>query len=205
MALLAGSIVEATFSGTHSGQRILNVYHYRVSQISTLPYNDEMDQFILQFGSLAAGGMRRTLLDCMPANYTLQQMVAQGVFPQRFRRDVTVVNNAGTRGDAIAPNIAAVVTLHTERAGRSQIGGKHFITGSENDVVLGIIQAGLLANMQLHANACVLPLTATAGGGVYTPVIFHRNTPATPSTDLVGGFPQETSRVMRRRTVGLGI
>lgn len=206
MALPENAIIEATYEGVIHGQTVLNVYHYRVETVSAeISYIGEMTQFLDAFTDPQVGSMRTTFLTVVPSNYTLVRAVAQAVYPQRFRRVVEAVNDNGTVEIAQVTNLQASITTASIVAGRNQIGGKRLCI-SETAATSGLLTGNQLTAVNAHAEAMLDDLQPDAGGGVYRPVIFHRSPNANPKfNDIVIAFGQPQVRIIRRRTVGLGI
>lgn len=203
-ALPFDSIVEVTFRGLLLGQRCLNVFHYRVFVTSTKPtVADEMQALT---ASILAGVDTTILADILavlPGNYNMQQIVAQPIRLLRYRRSVRSVTATGGRADSEVSNIQASITLQTDFSGRSQIGGKRFAM-TPGDAVGGMVNAGLFGLLVGLATTIRLPIIVTDGGGTYAPTIYHRGQAVPISTDITASFAQATTRVIRRRTLGLG-
>lgn len=144
---------------------------------------------------------------CTVENYQMDYMTLQKIDPTRLRAVRQDINAPGTLANPGATvNQAAVVTKHGEEAARWSIGSWHQAglpasaygpTGTIDPAILGALEDAL-------------EILDTAGAAAEVPgtnlqsVLFN---PANPTrvTAVVGMFPQSTARVMRRRTVGLGI
>jgi len=201
-----GSILEFTVVGELAGQTIMSVFHYRVKTASTkLTPQLEQDAFILDVWGLGAGDFRAEYNACLPGNYSSKFVRAQFIWPARQRASQDVTADTGARGGAPMPNVAAVITKKTSLAGRSQIGSLHIPTGSDEDIVEGELVIGFKTDLEVLATNLVGDKVVIDGGGVYTNVIYHREEPVDPWDDITDTVVQSTSRVMRRRTKGLGI
>lgn len=103
------------------------------------------------------------------------------------------------------PNVAAVITLKTDKAGRDQVANKHL-----GAVPLGFYVAGILTEdaINVYDNVAAsltntIPVSNGADEFDLIPVIYHRSGLTTSDT-ITQRQVNNTVRVMRRRTVGLG-
>jgi len=203
-----GDIFQVSFKGSIFGTRILLVHHYRASTVPAGLGVIDATEELLDGVRAGVGGddlLETDYLACLPPEYALDQIVAQLV-SSRYRR---LVYNAGTTGthaaSTEASNQAAVITLQTDNAGRSQISNKH-IGPLPQDVsvqdegeltvayktILGTLLVGLLT-----------PVSQIGGTLIFDPVIWHKNEVVNFSM-LSAGYVQDTLRTMRRRTLFLG-
>lgn len=206
MPLPLGAVIEGVIRGELTGQTILNVFHYRVDNQSTIDnIVDEVDQFLDDWAAIGDGSFMENFMDCQVSNYTQREISAQAIYPVRYVKRSVTTATVGDRGNAGSANLAAVITKRTNLSGRSKVGAVHIAGLTGADFNGGLIQPGFKADLLTFGANIVAPVTASAGGGIYNPCIYHRNI-ANPKTDLITGVVvQDTVRVMRRRTVGLGI
>lgn len=207
MGLPIGSIIEATVLGNLNGQRIMSVFHYRVTVESTIidPALEIVDFNESWFDPAVPLGFAQLYSGSVPENHNITQSAAQVVAPLRRARVTQNVTLTGARAAAAVPNTAVVITKRTAFAGRDQIGSVHLPLDPATDAAGGFVDAALKSVLEAFAAGMLLDVTGTAGGGVYTPVIWHRDAAAPDDFDTVTNtVVQDTTRVMRRRTVGLG-
>lgn len=206
MPLPLGAVLEMSIQGECLGQTILNVFHYEVTTVSTTPsVATEVTNFLTKWRNAAiAGEFMANFLACMPANYTVRKYTGQAIRPERYVRQAQVIPDIGSRENTSVSNLQASITFQTAFAGRSQVGGKRMLM-TEVDADGGFISNALRGALTAFSLNCALPISVTAGGGIYTPIIYHRPPLIDTRRTIIGAFPQETVRVIRRRTVGLGI
>jgi hypothetical protein len=206
MPLPLSAIIEAAYVGECNGQTVMNIFHYRVeTQSSIADVGAEVLVFRQAFGSLGGGSMLAAYLLCMPTNYTLTRVTAQPIYPTRYRRNTQGNEVAGTgSAAALTSNLQASITLTTDLAGRNQNGGKRLLLPGDGFLDGNLVDAQFDALGTLGA-AMILPVTAGSGGGIYNACLFHRPPSVGQYTDITGFIVQRSVRVMRRRTVGLGI
>lgn len=206
MALPENAIIEATYEGVIHNQRCLSVYHYRVEELSSeTTIAGEMTQFLDAFTSNNVGDLMTTYLVFVPENYELIRAVAQPIYPTRYRRFIATVGGTGAGSPSPVTNVQGSITTASPLAGRRYIGGKRLCV-SPTDCENGNLKAATKTILLAHSDAMLEDLQPDAGNGVYRPVIFHRSPNINPRySDMTIAFPQETARVIRRRTVGLGI
>lgn len=207
MGMPLGSVIEASMRGVHFGQQTLNIFHYAVTQVSTTgDLINELDDFLTVFAGLGAGTFRTNFIACMPETYNLTEIRAQQVSLIRSRSTSIIVagGQQGLKSPAISANISASITLQTDRGGRTQVGGKRMATGGTDEVQNGLITPAHQVSLSAFCSNILAPINVAIGAGQYTPVIWHRGAGATVSDPITSAFPQNTARVMRRRTVGVG-
>lgn len=206
MAIPIGTIIEITQQGDLCGQTCMSVYHYVVNIASSTPSGvDELMNLMLQHWNAGPATISEAYLSVTPENYTLRRTYAQAVFPVRARKVVLGQAHQGTTIPATTGNVQASVTLTSDLAGRRHIGGKRvpIAPGLGLD---GIIPPLFKVVVDTYAAECAQPLPVAIGGGEYLPVIYHRPPAPPPHFDLItSSFAQDSVRVLRRRTVGLGI
>lgn len=206
MGLPIDAVVEVTIIGDLFGQTTMNVFHYKVTTISTTvnpltEVRDLINQHFVQPGGVISDAYQ----PAVPNELFIRNVTGQTVAPTRQRRVTALGIQTGGGGVSVTPNLQASITLQTDLAGRNQIGGKRIpmpSSQSSNGETTALYEASL----DSLATACRTPLAVTLGGGVYAPVIYHRGKPVgLNSTVITAAFPQRQTRTIRRRTVGLGI
>lgn len=199
-----GSILQVSVRYTSCGQQLLNVLGYRVITQST-----EGDVQAEQAGLASQLNAANNLIDkmraCMSNETTVQDVTVQFIRDTRFARTVLEVDAPGTIAEPCATaNVACTITKRTEYSGRWAVGAFH-IGGLPNTAYDG----GLIdTDYKTVANALgaqLLDNIGGVGGGLYQPVIIHPPGTHGGYSALIATETQDTLRVMRRRTVGLGI
>lgn len=211
MGQAVGTIIEVTIKYTVNAQINLNILHYVVATQSALATPEaELGQFQSDFISPTGLNFTGFFRPLLATNATLNSTRYQWVFP--VRRAYTALTHGvagtGTYGACTAQNVAAVVTKTTALAGRSQVGSFHLGAVGIN----GYSGGSLAAPYKTDVINNLLPFLvssniATVGGGVYHPILWHKfNTTFNQNYNVLQAVElQDTLRVMRRRTVGLGI
>lgn len=197
-----GAVLAISIEGRQDNQQVITTLHYRLLDNSL---GDGRAAALAMMSNLQQGG---DLFDaykaCLCDAVTDLTMYAQWVTPQRFAYVVSPEAPAmGVIGTAPLPaNVAQVVTRRGEEANRRSISTLHLPGVPVAAVVGGILDGAQKALLQDFADiAC--DANILVGGATLQPCAFTRLAPDT-SKLLVEGFPQDTVRVMRRRTVGLG-
>lgn len=208
MAVLLGDILEVGFEGTIYSQKVLSVFHYRVDVAPTVITDSILSQASVLNEIKATGAQDKVTkyLACISNNYTLDRITAQYIYPARYRRSFLYSGAAATRvGAANTANTSAVITKLTRRAGKSFRGSLHLPGIVNSDYSSGTILAPLNNLMVILASDLINPLTEPGGGaGIWNPIIFHRNAPGSFAEIWNDYAIQQTLRIMRRRTVGVG-
>jgi len=207
MGLPAGSIVKVAVEGLLLGQQTVTSWWYRVRfPGASATVIADLDGLLTYFVA-NVNAPYQAFLACLPSTWDGQFCSAQQITPAlSVRRDVTLVPDAGGRGVTNSSNLSAVVTKGTDQGGRDQIGSFHLPGIADDDQVAGSVSAALLALMGTFASKSLNVLTDPVTAVVYEPILVHRITPSVGSTGtlLTRARAQETIRVMRRRTVGVG-
>lgn len=205
-ALSIGDLALYTLRGSLYDQKIISTYGYLVDAITGTPdLFVALDALIEKLNDV--GGIRATYLGCCPPEYHMEEEWAQKISPTRFRAVKNVVDEFGlfTDGQARTANSAASITRRGDEAVRAAVSTLHVPIGqSGEEIAEGRVTQALLDALNVHAAQIKLDVTTVVGTVTWTPVIPN---PANPGLSIVitDAFAQDTVRVMRRRTVGLGI
>ena len=208
--LATGDIVEIIIRSDVLNQACLTVLHYKVgSTVFAGTYFAQLDEINAHFNVDAITSFPNALANVMAPNTTVSSLTIQRVYPTRSpykRYNATYAGNYPT-GTCLTPNISAVVTKQSEAAGRGRAGALH-VPGISSDAILdGRLSAGMRAAMDTFASFVDDPYVPV-GGSLYmlTPGMFNPRLGAGANFKaVVTAYTEDTVRVMRRRTVGLGI
>lgn len=155
---------------------------------------------------VAVTGLYATYVGCLNVTTDFNYVWIQKIYPTRHVRIPFPGTGPGTNVETELPqNVAAVVTLQNDDAGRQNVSNKHIggipNTFEEN----GLITVAGKAALDGLGAALTEPVTVTVGvfDYTFTPTIYHRQNPII-SPVVNRYYTQSTSRVMRRRTVGQG-
>lgn len=207
-AAFAGQVYLVTLNGLLANQRTMNTFTYVVENVPAGGADQIAVYAALEtFFELPAGIINK-FLDCCPDNYLLENMTIQAIGPgDRLVKTTALQALNGTFGFAAeTANVAGVITRTTEKAGRSQVSSLHIPVGASSDwMANGVMIPGWIT----AASALCLLLDDQIGvvpNLTLDPVIAHGVEVGDPVPDqIIKAVPQTTARVMRRRTVGLGI
>jgi len=148
---------------------------------------------------------------CCPDNWDHTETWIQCVHPDRVMKRVVPINLPGAFPlSAMHTNLAAVIERRAEIADRKSVSTLHVPLPEPSDVgVIGVITDPVYLG-KLNDLATEMKQDITSGGGAPTilrPVVFNpKGLPAPVSNRfIVQTTVMQTMRVMRRRTVGLGI
>lgn len=207
MPLAIGTIVQVSWRSEYQSQRYLFTHTYRVLlNTSTQDTTTDTGSIVLHFQSTAAGTLTARYRLCLATDSVVREIVAQPIHPQRLVRRSITVNYPGTSsGTASTGNVAAVLTLRTQLAGRSQVSNKHIGPPATVDIGAGLIGANLEAAMFNLAGTLDNNQEVPADGAnliTLVPVIFHRGT---GGHDVIVSHAVSTRLgTMSRRTLRVG-
>jgi hypothetical protein len=203
-----GSILEYSVVGQVNGQKTLTVLHYEVSAPSAVgDPNLETNLFMAELEPLGSLNIISTYLSACSSAWTLIETRGQFVGPNRFSYANHPFGLAGSIGsDCRAQNVAGVITKRTLYTGRDQIGSVHMPGVPVSEYAGGEITAGQITRYLAIAAKLTQTVVVPTGGGTYIPVLWHRTQQFPSWSNRVQyTIVQPELRVMRRRTVGLGI
>lgn len=205
--LVVGDIVQTIIESEVLGQRCLNVLYYRArSGMPTVTYFEAMDALNDAVLNGTVSSIVEAMVPLMGDNTKVKRVQSQRVYPSR---DIYVRMAANVLGTVVelcrTPNIAFVITKTSELSGRGRNGSFHLAGVTDQHYTAGYVTEvgiGLLNTLGDKIND---PQVADGGEFVFEPGMYHPGAGAGFNWHyMVGTNSQETVRVMRRRTVGLG-
>jgi len=202
-----GSILEVGIVGRHEGQRTLNLLHYKAENIAAEPldFTPRAEEFFDQLNAL--DGLIPRYLDCVGQDYTLSEIRLQLLSPTRYAYQVFVVNGVGSEAqESLPPNDGVTLTKKNDKVGRHNRGSIHMPAVPTTFVANGYITRAASLVYGNLSHKMIEPITLTQSPSpamAWQPVIYNRLAPSTsPVYNQVQ--IQLTTRVNRRRTVGVG-
>lgn len=201
----AGNVIEYRLQGRLFGQITLNTFHYYVQFDSSLPTYSQSIQAAANGFSTGTNNPTLALLAAQTAEFTLDGIWAQRIYPTRDRAFFSSLSLPGVNtGTCAAPNQAATIEKWSWEGGRHGIGSLHIPGVPVEQQLLGLwtnTYRTILETVATRMKANYAPPTDTPC--IQLPVILNRaNKPN--SKELQGTTVQGTVRVMRRRTIGVG-
>lgn len=207
--LVENSIITLNFDGILDGQQVLLTTAWRLEFVTlSAPDPNMAGLFDAWHGVIdALANLNAAYLDSLSHDMTVPYQFFQAIWPTRYvRRRYTPGDGEGhVIEDALPPNVAHVITLQTDVAVPRRVSNKH-IGGVPSDGTLeGYITAPQKARLDNLRDWLITPTDVTYGGNDYrlNPVMLKWDSPNN-SKRIYTGYTQTTTRVERRRTVGLG-
>jgi len=202
-----GDIVQVAFAGRHAGQRTLNIWHYKLTAVAVggQDWTGYATNLVTQYNN--AGGLTEKYLDCCSDEFQLEEIRVQAIRANRYSYESFPQgpDPGNVAEEALPPNDGVTITKRNEFTTRHDRGSIHMPGVPRTFVSNGsLLAAGTAAYTafaeELKKVMLVTVLTATID---MTPVIYNRSNPlvSQPWSEYI---IQATSRVNRRRTVGLG-
>lgn len=211
--LAIGDVIEVSFEQLLYGQRLLNIRHYVVTTIST-PQFANLDFDGWETSITGVGGITDKMKALASVDWSITGVVFQRIRPTRnarYRIPENIVGSSPTQ--AKTPNVAATIYLTTDFATvhggpfpRGQVSNWHQggipVDAYDGGVVLG----ALSTQLNQLGTQLALPLV-NGNGNEMSPVVYHRKAPTIDESHdpIINHASNPYVRVMRRRTVGLGI
>lgn len=206
MPVAANDIIQLTVEGRKDGQAILNMFCYRVAAApSSGTVSDNITALIAQLWDDPLGTWFTPWLNIMPDDYTLRAVRGQRLAPTRSAYVEVLIQTVGNIAeDPIqTANMSWVFIKQSETAGRWAQSPTHMLLPSMGWASNGELTVGAATERAVFL-ALVPAVVAPGDGGSYEPVIF--NPGRVPNfVRITHVTSKQEIRVMRRRTVGLGI
>lgn len=204
-----------TLTGEYLGQRFMNTFLFRCSAVSGAP-NDVVAIDALHTKLSTVNDLFSKYIACLPGdgNIPVVQAWYQIIAPIRFRKvERTIELSAFGDYATNTANVQASIERFSDFAGRKGVGGIRVPIGTQacSDGLLGaaiLIDLEALAEKMNDIQSTTTPAVSwvpQVGLPGYTPG--DPPTPGNPmdSLDCAGASVKPQARIIRRRTVGLGI
>lgn len=207
MPLPAGTIVAVNFVGDWLAQRYMLTTTWRILITTSVQDTSQDAQSIaVHFTdtSLTTNFIQR-YRQCLGSDYTIREVNAQAIHPIRHvKASVNLAYSGQFIGTITSGNLAAIITLRTQLAGRTQVSNKHIGPLAQESLSGGAPGFGLPAALANFGAKLTQNEVAPAGPNSITlvPVIFHRDS---GQHDVVLNHVVGTRLgTMRRRTLRVG-
>lgn len=201
-SVVAGSIMETVLYGLSSGQVTMNVFHHTVE--SSVSDGIASLEASINTWRGAADRVDKYLAMCSE-DFTIQSVSAQWIFPTRYRR--VVQSTGGDPGliasPALPPNVQATIEWTGFAAGRG-VSGATRVAGIPVNANINGTWVGASRTAALSFGLLMSSPYTTIAGDRFLPITYHRANPAL-SQRIYFWEEKDSLRVLRRRTVGLGI
>jgi len=207
MAYTFGDIVEVSWLQEMFSQVIMNIQHYRVVSSGSSSSDVADNQTFADHLAALTGGAELIGIwsDPLGAEWILRDVRAQKIDPVRSAYANAAINQSGQGGaGADVTNTAVVVSKRGGSGTRRAQGSIHFAGWIPTFFTGGEIQAGVETWWASLQPLWAATQNVVTGSISLQPVIY--NPGATPNFQTVAFWTlQDTVRVMRRRTVRVGI
>lgn len=204
MAVGAGDVLSVTLNGQLCGQTVMNTFHYGMASVSGAPTQDAVAIEVLNKLAVT-GGFYDKFLACCPDNYILNETWVQFILNVRYRKRVGAPSLNGTFGfDADTANVAATISRFGDAANRRNMGSVHIPIGSDVHFLdQGFVKAALLTQLTAFSPFLYTQLVLATLGTIQPILISGAS--ILNAVPLSSAIVQQTARVVRRRTVRVGI
>lgn len=205
MGLAIGDIVALTYGSTFDGDQIRYTLHYRVTVAgSSTTAELDLQAMADNFANNATNTLTAALQAVTESAFNFDFVSAQRVWPARTIRLIKLSSFPGTVADTPMPtNVSIVITKRTLTPGRMGIGSLHL-----SGIPAGAVTSSQVANPATYSTLLTLLAdgrTVPAVTMSIEPGLFNPTRPATFFSRLFDCQLQTTTRVMRRRTLRVGI
>lgn len=199
----AGSIISYTIRGVLNNQEVMSVFHYKMIGAAAPDITLLMDGVNAVLG--AAGSLYARWIDYVNNALVSVKTRIQVIYPVRYAYfEYTQALTVGQGAGLAAPqNVSAAITRRGVDAGRGNIGTIHMPGVNANDIGSGNIVGGAIAKLTLIGSESNVTRASGVAGVDILPILYKRSAPGA-SVPPVSFIVQSSSRVERRRTVGLG-
>lgn len=202
-----GDVIQVTLGYVAQAQQCLVVRHYTLANLpADIDYESWLDQ-IMNGWLLGPPGVVDLLKKCLHSAVRINFIQAQGVFPTRrfYKRLSQDIPGTNAGIEPMPPNNAITLTLQTDIPGRGRSGSNH-VGGLSSTCYTddGFVEGAYKTTVQAYGDSLPKGIGGVAPNNYWKACTFNKI--KVPHTNLVrGAVVQDTMRVERRRTVGLGI
>jgi hypothetical protein len=201
-----GDVVSIQIHGRIFNQVTMSTFFYKVTTAATTPDTKvALEALGTAFKTqLNAPGL--AFVQAAPQNWVAEKVRLQVVSPYLSQYAIVNWNMFGTVGsDANASNVTGTLTRRTSLGGRNQIGALHTAPLPDAAMLNGLIAASHIARLENLADKMDNNFTVLAETTQVTPVLWSHTDPFDDTKLITSIIVQPEIRVLRRRTVGLGI
>jgi len=217
MAFEANTVLEAIVYYEANGQHMMNVVHYKPGVLGVGPVPLLTEHFLTSFQDTAAGTLIAGMAGCMSNACSIYAASAQVIYPTRWAKQIVDVGPVpgGIAQLCRAQNVQLTVTKRGDLGNRHNVGSFHlgglpvtlYEEGLINQVDFNAELGNLLIGIEWH------PISAVDLIEFFPAILNKQKVEGTdPPKYIVTGATNQTRtelqpeiRVMRRRTVGVGI
>lgn len=201
-------ILELRILGRMNNQRLMNVLHYRLERVGAsvldgIEVISKMNEKLMS----PVGGVIEVLRGMSNPAWSYEGCVYQWIHPNRYV-SVRINDGAGAgllAGVALPQNVASVLTKRSQFGSRHGIGSIHLGGMGAGDVTNGLLTVTRISKSVELADVLTVSVDMSdlVADAEMEPIILNKAAPA-DSYDFHDITIQNTVRVQRRRTVGLG-
>jgi hypothetical protein len=197
-------VCEVTITAVLANQIVFWTHHYKYID-ATVIADGNAELGLLTTALRTTSAVYTKLKGLQTSDVAYQEMRTQIVFPaRRPYHSFDLRPDAGTKAPPTAPpNVACFINKQSSIVGRGRHGGWHICGVDLASISAGIMDPAYIALANVAAGLWNTDVLTTSGSH-WHPVIFNPRNP-TPQADIFGTFTERTSRIERRRTVGVGI
>lgn len=201
-----GAVIEVIFWSRLAGQRVMNTFQYKMTSIPPLDHDYRAElELVAQFIQ-GTNGILEDYLPMLPTDMIVDRLTIQPVWPirQRYMAWTIGQNGTSTFTSANTANQAVSIKRTSETVGPRGV-GRIQVPVPRTAVVNGLIDASYITTeAQAMADKMLDPMV-TSTPITWEPCLFSVVGGVAGTGLLIGSEVETTARVMRRRTVGLGI
>lgn len=210
MAVQTGDILQARWEYSYQSQTYMTMaaFQYEGAGTGLDPLATALAVATWMGGGVAGNTLLFDLLTSLiPTNVVIERTVAQWVYSTRYVPQAYVVGTSGEYGGTCSTgNISGVLTKQSTFSGRRFVGSLHIpclpSLAHANGLIVQNYKNAMVNFAVEYKRTYALP---GAAGNNFVPIIMPKNPGALAPAKIASIYPQPQVRVMRRRTVGLGI
>lgn len=197
------AILQVQFEGRLCNQQVMTVMTYRI----TPTFGEEGPNLITEIEAKvgAAGELFEKWQDCLSEDVTSLTRSYQWIKPERFAYEVFVDDPQRVGGIALPslpPNDSQAVTRRSFETGRKTTSTLKLPGLPIDKVVAGFLTDDQLTRLSIFGVKSCQTITLLSGAVLYPTPFGGAGWDESPT--LTMNYPHNTTRIMRRRTVGLG-
>lgn len=198
-----GAILEIAIEGTLNGQQFISLFPFKFTDGDPSADGRATAQAVLAV-AMGAARLKAKYAACIVDAVNDMHMYAQWIYPIRYAYIAAAgADFGGLIGETAFPqNVAAAITKIGAQANRSNIGTLHMPAVPSTWVIDGLLTPDAVTAYSGLGTEILADIVVETGR-TFDQVIYHRVN-GSLSAKVEQFQVQPTSRVMRRRTVGVG-
>jgi len=199
-------LIQTNLEMTMNGQRCMNTFHWVFSKTPGSPTDGPTTLGLLndELESNSAWFYHNVQSQCT-MDVTYEALTSQKVKPSRWHKVIKLLGTVGANaGPTLPQNSSISISRWGLISARGNTGRVQLVGVATSDTENGLVKPAAITGFAATAASLYMPIHVGSAGTFY-PVLAKMTASGFSVNEIVGATVQDTVRVMRRRTVRVGI